>query len=290
MFVQSMTTRAYGKINLGLRILRKRSDGYHDIETVFHQIDVFDELSFRLHESDVLLTSTNPQLPTDNSNLCVKAANLLRDLTGVQEGVEIMLKKNIPIGAGLGGGSADAAATLVTLARFWNLELSQAELQTLAASLGSDIPFFLVGNTASATSRGEQLEPLNLSFPYWIVLVTPPVHVSTAWAYKMLHRGEHPVPPAGFKSALLEHAHDHQFLARTLTNDFEPVVFEAHPEVRAIKETMLNEGADVALMTGSGSSVFALTRSEAIAARIASRFDQSGRVFLTKPLFSVMYP
>jgi 4-diphosphocytidyl-2-C-methyl-D-erythritol kinase len=284
-----MTTRAYGKINLGLRILRKRSDGYHDIETVFHQIDLFDELSFRLHESDVLLTSTDPQLPTDSSNLCVKAAHLLRDLTGLQEGVEIMLKKNIPIGAGLGGGSADAAATLLTLTRLWNLELGPAELHALAANLGSDIPFFLVGNTASATSRGEQLEPLGLRFPYWIVVVTPPVHVSTAWAYKMLHRGENPVPQAGFKSALLEHAHDHQFLARTLTNDFEHVVFETHPEIRAIKETMLNEGADIALMSGSGSSVFALTRSEALAGRIASRFDQSGRVFLTKPFFSATH-
>lgn len=285
-----MTTRAYGKINLGLRILRKRSDGYHDIETVFHQIDLFDELSFRLHESDVLLTSTHPQLPTDSSNLCVKAAHLLRDLTGIQEGVEIILKKNIPIAAGLGGGSADAAVTLLTLARLWNLELSTAELHTLAANLGSDVPFFLVGNTAAANSRGEQLEPLELRLPYWIVLVTPPVHVSTAWAYKMLHRTENAIPQAGFKSALLEHPHDHQLLARTLTNDFEQVVFEAHPSIRAIKETMLNEGADVALMSGSGSSVFALTKSESIAGRLANRFEQAGRVFLTKPFFSTASP
>ncbi|MEX2116053.1 MAG: 4-(cytidine 5'-diphospho)-2-C-methyl-D-erythritol kinase [Bacteroidota bacterium] len=281
-----MTTRAYGKINLGLRILRKRSDGYHDIETVFHQIDVFDELSFRLHESDVLLTSTDPQLPVNNTNLCVKAAHLLRDLTGVQEGVEITLKKNIPMGAGLGGGSADAAATLLTLTRLWNLELNSKELHTLAANLGSDVPFFLVGNTAYATSRGEQLEPMILRFPYWIVLVTLPVHVSTAWAYKMLRRDDHPVPPAGFKSVLLEHALDHQLLSRTLTNDFEQVVFEGHPELREIKEAMINEGADVALLSGSGSSVFALTKSEAIAGRLASRFDQAGRVFLTKPFFS----
>jgi len=281
-----MTTRAYGKINLGLRILRKRSDGYHDIETVFHQIDLFDELSFRLHESDILLTSTNPQLPADNSNLCVKAANLLRDLTGVQEGVEIHLKKNIPMGAGLGGGSSDAAATLLTLARLWNLELSPEELHTLAAALGSDVPFFLLGNTAYATSRGEQLEPMNLHFPYWIVLVAPPVHVSTAWAYKMLRRDEHAAPPAGFKSVLLEHTHNHQLLSQTLTNDFEQVVFEIHPEIRGIKNAMLNEGADVALMSGSGSSVFALTKSEALAVRLATRFDHAGRVFLTKPFFS----
>lgn len=285
-----MTTRAYGKINLGLRILRKRSDGYHDIETVFHQIDLFDELSFRLHERDILLTSTASELPTDKTNLCVRAAHLLRDLTGIQEGVEIALKKNIPVGAGLGGGSTDAAATLLTLTRLWNLEISPDELQSLAAGLGSDVPFFLVGNTAYATSRGERLEPMAVRLPYWIVLVTPPVHVSTAWAYKMLRRDENPLPAAGFKSVLLEHAGDTELLSRTLTNDFEQVVFEIHPEIRSIKETMLDEGAEVALMSGSGSSVFALTRSEAIAARLASRLDQSGRVFLTKPHFSVTNP
>ncbi|MEX2189753.1 MAG: 4-(cytidine 5'-diphospho)-2-C-methyl-D-erythritol kinase [Bacteroidota bacterium] len=280
-----MTTRAYGKINLGLRILRKRSDGYHDIETVFHLIDLFDELSFRLHERDIILNSTASQLPTDSSNLCIRAAHLLRDLTGIQEGVEIVLKKNIPMGAGLGGGSADAAATLLTLTRLWNLEISPKELHTLAASLGSDVPFFLVGNTAYAISRGERLEPMTLRLPYWIVLVTPPVHVSTAWAYKMLGRDEHAVPLAGFKSILLEHANDQELLSRTLINDFERVVFEIHPEIREIKETMLSEGAEVALMSGSGSSVFGLTKSEAIAGRLVSRLDQAGRVFLTKPHF-----
>lgn len=282
-----MTTRAYGKINLGLRILRKRSDGYHDIETVFHQIDLFDELSFRLHESDILLTSSDSNLPTDKTNLCVRAAHLLRDLTGIQEGVEIELKKNIPMGAGLGGGSADTAATLLTLTRLWNVEISPEELHTLAAGLGSDVPFFLVGNTAYATSRGERLEPMSIRLPYWIVLVTPPVHVSTAWAYKMLGRGEHPLPPAGFKSVLLDHLSDHELLSRTLTNDFEQVVFETHPEIRSIKEVMLQEGAEIALMSGSGSSLFALTKSEAIAARLAGLLDQAGRVFLTRPHFSV---
>ncbi len=285
-----MTTRAYGKINLGLRILRKRSDGYHDIETVFHQIDVFDELSFRLHESDILLTTTSPDLPTDKTNLCVRAAYLLRDLTGIQEGVEISLKKNIPMGAGLGGGSADAAATLLTLTRLWNLEISPEELHSLAAGLGSDVPFFLVGNTAYATSRGERLEPMMVRLPYWIVLVTPAVHVSTAWAYKMLRRDEQPLPLAGFKSVLLDHAGDHELLSRTLINDFEEVVFEIHPEIRSIKEIMLEAGAEIALLSGSGSSVFALTKSESVAARLASRLDQTGRVFLTKPHFSVANP
>lgn len=282
-----MTTRAYGKINLGLRILRKRSDGFHDIETVFHQIDLFDELSFRLHESDILLTSSSSELPTDKTNLCVKAAHLLRDLTGIQDGVEIALKKNIPMGAGLGGGSTDAAATLLTLTRLWNLEISPEELHSLATVLGSDVPFFLIGKTAYATSRGERLEPMTLRLPYWIVLVTPAVHVSTAWAYKMLRRDEHPLPPAGFKSVLLEHAGDPELLSRTLTNDFEQVVFDIHPEIRSIKEIMLEEGAEIALMSGSGSSVFALTRSEAMAARLASRLDHVGRVFLTRPHFSV---
>jgi len=281
-----MKTRAYGKINLGLRVLRKRSDGYHDIETVFHQVDIADELTFRLHERDVIFSTTHPDLANDRTNLCLRAARLLRDLTGIQDGVEITLAKNIPLGAGLGGGSADAAVTLKSLRALWNLDISDAELHTLAVSLGSDVPFFLDGGSAYATSRGEQLEPLRLGLPYWIIVVTPPIHVSTATAYKNLRRTAEQASPVDFKSVLMKHLHEPQLLAARLVNDFEPVVFELHPEIRDLKETMLRLGAEAALLTGSGSSVFALTKSETTAHTLMKELESLGRVFVTKPFFS----
>ncbi|MBI2618522.1 MAG: 4-(cytidine 5'-diphospho)-2-C-methyl-D-erythritol kinase [Ignavibacteriales bacterium] len=280
-----MTTRAYAKINLGLRILRKRPDGYHDIETVYHQVNLFDELEFRLHERDVLLTSDYPAMPADHSNLCIKAASLLRDLTGMTDGVEIRLVKNIPLGSGLGGGSADAAATLISLIKLWNLDITANELHTLALTLGSDVPFFLNGGSAYATSRGEILEPFSLSFPYWIILVTPPVHVSTAWAYKNLKRDE-PAELLGFKSALVGHLHDPTVLSKTLVNDFEPVVFKAHPEIKKIRDLFHEGGAELSMMSGSGASIYALTRSETVAKNLSQAAEGLGRVSVTRPFFS----
>ncbi|GJQ19762.1 MAG: 4-diphosphocytidyl-2-C-methyl-D-erythritol kinase [Bacteroidia bacterium] len=281
-----MKTRAYGKINLGLRVLRKRPDGYHDIETVFHQVDIADELTFRLHERDVIFSTTHPDLANDRTNLCLRAAHLLRDLTGIQDGAEIMLAKNIPLGAGLGGGSADAASTLKSLRALWNLDISDDELRTLAVSLGSDVPFFLNGGSAYATSRGEHLEPLRLGLPYWIIVVTPPIHVSTATAYNNLRRTSEHMSLVDFKSVLLNHLHEPEVLASKLVNDFEPVVFGLHPEIRDLKQAMLRHGAEVALLTGSGSSVFALTKSEATAHALMRNLEPLGRVFVTKPFFS----
>lgn len=280
-----MTTRAYAKINLGLRILGRRPDGYHDLETVFHHINLFDELEFRLHENAVVVSTTLNELPTDNSNLCVKAAHLLRDLTGTRDGVEIMLRKNIPLGAGLGGGSADAAATLKGLVSLWNIDVSMSELHSLALSLGSDVPFFLIGGTAYATGRGELLEPFALNLPYWIIVVTPPVHVSTAWAYKNLNRKEHN-ERTDLRRVLTEHIHVPGVLARELANDFEESVFQAHPEIKEVRDRMLELGADCAFMSGSGASVYALTKSEATAKRLLDELSPVGRISSSPPFFS----
>jgi len=279
-----MTIRAYAKINLGLRILGRRPDGYHDLETVFHQINLFDELDLRLHENAVALSTNLSDLPSDESNLCVRAAHLLRDLTGTRDGVEITLRKNIPLGAGLGGGSADAAATLKGLAQLWNLDVSSSELRSLALSLGSDVPFFLAGGTAYATGRGEVLEPLTLNLPYWIVVVTPPVHVSTAWAYRTL-QGREPRQRADLRSVLNDHLHNPEILGRELANDFEESVFQAHPQIRQARDRMLALGAGCALMSGTGASVFGLTKSEGTAKRLIDELSTIGRVSSSPPFF-----
>ncbi|TAK60449.1 MAG: 4-(cytidine 5'-diphospho)-2-C-methyl-D-erythritol kinase, partial [Bacteroidetes bacterium] len=174
--------KAYAKINIGLRILGKREDGYHDIETIFHRTNIFDRLIFELNKEIFISVSGFP-LPNDNNNLSLRAANLLRQSYNLPFGVKIGLEKNIPIGAGLGGGSSDAAATLLGLRTLWNLPISIAELNVLAQQLGADVPYFLHDDSAYGTGRGDTLEYFHLDLPYWIVLVYPAIHVSTAWAY-----------------------------------------------------------------------------------------------------------
>lgn len=280
-----MNARAYAKINVGLRILRKREDGYHDIETIFHQVNLFDDLHFKLHEREVLLKTDNAQLSPDAPNLCVKAAELLRDVTGTADGVEIYLKKRIPVGAGLGGGSSDAASTLKALRQLWRLDITDDELSSIALSLGSDVPFFLNGGTAYALGRGEELESMVLSIPYWIVVVTPPVNVSTAWAYKNIsHAGA--VLPVDLRSSLTEQINRPARMIRAIVNDFEGVVFPAYPQIEDLKRTFTQSGAVFTLMSGSGSSVFGFFDDQEKVKRFTNQFGSDYFVSTSEPSFS----
>lgn len=274
-----MYLRAYAKINLGLRILARRPDGYHDIETIFHQINLYDEIELTQSEGGIHCITSGADI-AEETNLCVRAARLLQSATGASHGVTIQLTKRIPIGAGLGGGSADAAATLRGLNILWGLRLSDADLRQLAAQLGSDVPFFILGGTALGTGRGEILEPLELSIPYWIVVCIPQVHVSTAWAYSQ-------VSPARERNitSVGTFRRDGIFDFTMLQNDFEPVVFRAYPEIAALKEELLRRGAVCALMSGSGSSVFGLFSDEQQARRAERELSRSYTVSLTEPFF-----
>jgi 4-diphosphocytidyl-2-C-methyl-D-erythritol kinase len=282
-FVQFMNLRAYAKINIGLRILGKRPDGFHNIETVFHEIDLCDELTFERADAISLRTSS-PHVPTDSRNLCVLAAEALHTRVHGGEGVRISLKKNIPVGAGLGGGSSDAATVLVALNKFWNAGLDRRELESLASTLGSDVPFFIRGGTAMGTSRGESLDFFDLKIPFWIVTVTPPVHISTSWAYSQVtvrnrKTGEN------LRSLVVKGMADPSKLPGIITNDFEESVFGAHPEIQRIKERMKTLRALFALMSGSGSSVFGLFRDEAAAQKAVGAFAAPLVTSLTQPNF-----
>jgi 4-diphosphocytidyl-2-C-methyl-D-erythritol kinase len=279
-----MNVRAYAKINIGLHVLGKRPDGYHNIETIFRLIDLYDELEFVEGDEGIAFTSNTPLLANDNDNLCIRAANLLRDLTGVHMGVEITLKKHIPLGAGLGGGSSDAAAVLRGLTKLWSLDVSTEELQTISATLGSDVPFFFTSQTAYATGRGERLTPFTAQIPYWILVVTPNVHVSTGWAYSnVTPRGPQNRPDL---RGLLETAIDQpEILRANLANDFEESVFREFRDISRLKESLLKEGADVALMSGSGSSVFGFFSSEAKANQLRSELSSKYFVSVTDPQF-----
>jgi 4-diphosphocytidyl-2-C-methyl-D-erythritol kinase len=279
-----MRVRAYAKINLGLHVLGKRSDGYHSIETVFRLINLYDELEMVQYDQGIHFSSNDPSLATDRTNLCIQAANLLRDLTGCHTGVEMRLTKRIPIGAGLGGGSSDAAATLRGLTKLWSLDISTEELQTISASLGSDVPFFFTGQTAYATGRGEVLERMVLPLPYSILVATPRIHVSTAWAYSSLRLNPALERP-NLRELLSAGVRDPSVLRKELTNDFEETVFQKYPEIRKIKEKLLAGGAELALMSGSGSSAFGLFSSADIAKDIASTLSAECATSVTEPHF-----
>jgi 4-diphosphocytidyl-2-C-methyl-D-erythritol kinase len=280
-----MKIRAYAKINLGLYVLGKRPDGYHSIETVFRLVDLCDEIEIVQIDQGTQFTTNAVELQDDHSNLCVRAANLLRDLTGIHVGVEINLTKRIPIGAGLGGGSSDAAAVLKGLTKLWALDISREELQTVSASLGSDVPFFFTSQTASATGRGEVLESFDLKIPYTILLVTPNIHVSTSWAYSHLWLRVGTKRP-DLRQVLEENLNDPERLREYLVNDFEETVFEQYPEISSIKQRLLSEGASFALMSGSGSSVFGLFTDSSRAKNLAKQLAGTYAVSVTDPEFN----
>lgn len=243
------------KINLGLRIVRKRADGYHDLETVFYPL-LFQDLIevIRTQEGTIQFTSSGIEIDgLPEQNLCMKAYALLKQSYDIPP-LQLHLHKAIPSGAGLGGGSANAAFTLKLLNTKFNLGLSMKRLLDLALQLGSDCPFFIVNKPCIATGRGEMMDTIELPLlqQYHIAIINPGIHVSTAWAFSQVRPGANTVPVKEVISQPVNTWKDH------LVNDFEQVVCEAHPRIREIKEMMYNNGAVYASMSGSGSSVYGL--------------------------------
>ncbi len=279
-----LISKAFAKINLGLRILRKRGDGYHDIETIFHRVNIFDELTFSSSPS-ITLTCNRPELSQGEDNLCTKAANFLHEAYSVKDGVHIQLTKHIPVGAGLGGGSADAATTLLSLNHFWSLNLDKKSLEAFALQLGSDVPFFLHEGSAYATGRGERLEYFQLDLPYWIVLVFPNVNISTAWAYQKSEIIDQK-PKIKIKDTLLENIHRPQRLMTLIQNDFEPLVLRSYPVIAQVKKRLYDLGAEFAQMSGSGSSMYGLFSNEQHVLDAADELKKTHLVFVTPPHFT----
>jgi 4-diphosphocytidyl-2-C-methyl-D-erythritol kinase len=279
--------RAYAKINLGLIVRNKRQDGFHNIETIFHTIDLFDEIGLK-ESSVVTVTSSDHAAPGGDVNIAHKAAVLLQRRCRTDRGATIHLEKRIPVGAGLGGGSSDAAAMLRELPAMWGMTLDDRTLQELALELGSDVPYFLGRGSAYATGRGERLEYFRLDVPYWILVCHPKIHISTAWAYAQVSPSSRQID---LRSIVIEGMSDPAILASRLTNDFEQVVFARYPAVGRVKEAMLQHGAVFALMSGSGSSVFGFFRNEDSLAE-AEGFLASVQypVFRTPPHFSSPSP
>ena len=275
--------RAYAKINLGLQILGRREDGFHEIETILHPVDICDEISFENSE-DICIECDQTDIPKDTANLCYRAADVLQQSLGIREGVRIRIKKRIPIGSGLGGGSSDAATVLKHLPHFWRVDVASSILRELAASLGSDVPYFLHFGTARATGRGEILEYFRCELPYWIVIVYPNIRIPTKWAYENF-RAKPSISQIDLKKLLTESCTRANTLVDRLRNDLEPVVFGVHEAVARTKEVLYRIGAEFALMSGSGSSVFGLFKDEVTARNVVNHLKDQCQVFLSKPHF-----
>nr|WP_246147293.1 4-(cytidine 5'-diphospho)-2-C-methyl-D-erythritol kinase [Aneurinibacillus danicus] len=261
--------KAPAKINLTLDVLAKRPDGYHEIEMVMTTIDLADRLTiYRRSEDKITLDCTVSYLPLDQRNHVYQAARLVKERYGVTEGVHIHIDKQIPIAAGLAGGSSDAAATIKGLNRLWNLGMSVEEMAELGSQVGSDVSFCVYGGTALARGRGEKIERIPTPPPCWVILAKPPIGVSTSEVYGALRIDD---LNEGRKSAEMVEAirqGDFAGVCRALGNHLESVTLDMHPQVRQIKERMLRFGADGVLMSGSGPTVFALTERESRMNRI----------------------
>ena len=277
-----MLVRAYAKINLGIHIVRKREDGFHELRTIFHCVNISDEIIFSKIDRGISLHTNLPYIPTDKRNLCFRAAELILQETGYRQGIHMQLQKNIPVGAGLGGGSADAAAVLLHLPDFLDTKIELNRRKLFAESLGSDVPFFLESKSAYATGRGEVLDYFDLALPYWIAVVYPDLHVSTPWAYSHLQLNPN-LPMFDMKEFVLSNLHQPVELVNKLRNDFEPAVFSSFPEVMRTKELLYRTGADFALMSGSGSCVFGLYKNEYDVREAEKFISKTYPLFITPP-------
>jgi 4-diphosphocytidyl-2-C-methyl-D-erythritol kinase len=250
------------KINLGLHILAKREDGFHNLETVFYPVafrDALELISATNNTTDIEFTGTGLAVDGNISdNLCVKAYHLLKKDFPQLPPVKVHLHKVLPMGAGLGGGSADASFMLNMLNEKFRLNISIPKLQEYAIQLGSDCPFFIINKPCFATGRGEVLEEVAIDLSaYTIVLINPGIHINTGWAFSNI------VPALPQKSVKAIVQQPIETWKAALKNDFEGPVFAAHPQVKAIKETLYQQGAIYAAMSGSGSTVFAIFKKDA---------------------------
>jgi 4-diphosphocytidyl-2-C-methyl-D-erythritol kinase len=275
--------KSFAKINIGLNILDKRPDGYHNIETVFAPINIYDEIEFS--ECDEILIETNIEwLPTDEKNICFKAAKTLRDIYAPGKGVRIKLTKKIPVGAGLGGGSSDGATVLKELNSLWNLNLSHSELCSIALSLGSDVPYFLKNGVAYAKGRGELLTYLDLNLSYYIVIVYPNLSVSTKWAYEKYIEKEN-IVESGYDKLFSAALKDTKLFRDKFKNDFEEIVFKRYAGLISIKNVLYEKGAVYASLSGSGSSLFGLYAEEKDARRAYEAFISRFKTFFSNSDF-----
>ena len=250
-----ITLSSPAKINLFLKVLGKRADGYHDLRSLMCRINLCDTLHLTFGTPTVTTTCDHPDVPDGGANLAQKAAALFFDTLPKSDGVAVSIDKHIPVAAGLGGGSSNAATVLMALNTYYGRPFSTEQLMKFGLKIGADVPFFVFRHAALAGGVGESLEPCSGIFPFWVVLVNPGIRVSTAWVYKQLNLGLTNCQETYTVSGFLE---DPSRIKDFLCNDLENVTVGAFPVISAIKGALLDYGAEGALMSGSGPTVFGL--------------------------------
>lgn len=282
-----MKLRAYAKVNLGLDVIRRREDGYHDVKMIMQTIQIYDRLDMEVTEEPGIHLTTNLSfIPTNENNLVYKAAKLLMDRFDVKKGVKIHLDKVIPVAAGMAGGSSDAAATLVGVNRLFDLGLTEKELMEIGVKIGADVPYCVMRGTALAEGIGEVLTPLAPMPDCYILIGKPDVGVSTPFVYKNLKLNEKTWHPDidGMVQALKDG--DLYGITDRMGNVLETVTIPAFPQIQPIKEHMMAHGAVNALMSGSGPTVFGIFDEEEKAQGAYEALKESGlakQIFLTTP-------
>jgi len=281
-----ITAVARAKINLTLDVLGKRPDGYHEVEMVMQSIELHDDLEFYPADREISLTIEGSNLSPGPDNLVCRAAELIRRCGKIRTGVQIRLIKEIPVAAGLGGGSADAAAALKALNELWETGFSLSELMSLGEQLGSDVPFCLMGGTALARGKGERLTQLPVCPRLGLVLVKPGFSVSTASVYQDYAPG--PAVRRPDNRAMIDAIRDSDIsgIAENLANVLESVTIKLHPEIEEIKTKLINSGALGVLMSGSGPTVFGLAEDMESARAVAGRYKRDNELVLVTTIIN----
>jgi len=271
--VKKLQVKAPAKVNYRLDVIRKRPDGYHDLRMVMQRVDLCDDIEIALSETPgVRVACGSEAVPDGPENIAWRAADALLKLSGREKevGIDISIKKHIPVGAGLGGGSSDAASVLMGVNELLELGLANERLREIGVKLGADVPFFIFKRPALAEGIGDLLSPLDHVPQLWIVLVNPGIHVSTGWVYQnlTLTSSAHTAIIASSYASVEE-------VGRLLSNDLEPVTIGRYPLIEELKELLVAEGATASLMSGSGSTVFGLFAEEAPAKRAAAEIAKT---------------
>ena len=275
----TLTLPSFAKINWTLEIRGKRPDDYHEVRTLLQTISAADELTFELRESGITINCDNPEVPRDETNLVYRAAQLFSDFTGVRKGVRVKINKRLPVAAGLGGGSSNAAVTLLALQKLWNVEVPKPDLFSLGAKLGAVAPFFLIGGTCLGVGRGDEIYPLADINEEFLLLVNPGIAISARDAYSNLpieltKPGSLIKMPLSFEAAYAAIARPSDRVP--LLNDLERSVLAQYPLLIDIKRRLMQDGARGVLMSGSGSTIFAIFESDEARSSAAQSIKETG--------------
>ncbi len=282
--MKTVKLNSYAKVNLGLKLLHKRVDGYHDISTVFQEIDLYDEITISRSSNSALEFNSNVDwLKNDQHNLCVIAYNRIKDLYGIG-GVDINLVKNISKGSGLGSGSSNAAAVMKGLRKIFNLKITDTELEKISVEIGADVPFFIRGATQIGEGIGEKLSDVKCTIDGLFLIITPDISIDTKWAYSQIKNV--------LDNAASSTKFSDSFCGKTISldtlkffeNDFESVVFPTYPEIGVIKSELIALGAKFASLSGSGSTVFGIFDDNAKINKAFSHFSPMHKTHIAHPV------